>query len=393
MAKNTGTNAQTMFENLTKDMSKGVKRVVNNFKVLEELSYDELTQLKTRTENYSPKNQDMAGVKSTALNHITAAINKAVQENTPDTLVDLGQKVKARARVLRCNVRQMGFIRKVDAAKIVQTNGENKTLDPSKVHAGQEIIDVNHPTIKRLRDARSRFINYLKGISVPDAMPNGMYLILKKHEDEFETTLEEFNQERTEILNEVESLWETLKQEAKVFRGAAYRDADYPEFSEVRGKFYVDWRYVDWGVPQDLKRENLRRYEQQVQKDLAEWAATAQNVQDAMRIEMQNLINHLVDKLSPGEDGKRKVFHGSNLENLREFIKSFEDKNLTGDVELANLAKQAQEVLEGVDLKKLKKDEDYRDTLKTNFEAVKTIADKMVVVRSRKFDFSALGED
>jgi hypothetical protein len=105
----------------------------------------------------------------------------------------------------------------------------------------------------------------------------------------------------------------------------------------------------------------------------------------SFREQFLGLVEHFADRLGKDEEtGKPKRFHGSGVDHIREFVKSFADMNLTGDTTLQELVHTAEGLLDGVEPAKIRTDLDFRQELKENFDKLKEAADKLVTNKARK---------
>ncbi len=93
---------------------------------------------------------------------------------------------------------------------------------------------------------------------------------------------------------------------------------------------------------------------------------------------MKDLVDHLIERLQPGEDGKRKKFHASNVQNISTFLDNFQIRNVTDDAELAQLVEVSKQLLSGVSPDDLRKNEVDRECLTKGFGKVKEFLDTMV---------------
>jgi hypothetical protein len=101
--------------------------------------------------------------------------------------------------------------------------------------------------------------------------------------------------------------------------------------------------------------------------------------QQALAAELQGLMTHLADKLTPGPGGKRKTLSKTAMKGLKEFVEQFKSISVTSSPELEALINQADKLSKGVDLKALKQDDGKQQQLFTDVTAIKSALDKMVV--------------
>jgi hypothetical protein len=105
-----------------------------------------------------------------------------------------------------------------------------------------------------------------------------------------------------------------------------------------------------------------------------------------MREGLQQLVASMVEKLTPGEDGKKRRFHSSLIENFNDFLSTFELRNVTDDAELAAVVAQARAILGGVNAEDVRKNEAIRANLQAGFGKIAERLTPMVGV-TRQIDF------
>jgi hypothetical protein len=94
---------------------------------------------------------------------------------------------------------------------------------------------------------------------------------------------------------------------------------------------------------------------------------------------MQELVGRLVERLTPGADGKKKAFGAGALDKAREFLDTFQARNLTGDTAMEQLVEQAQALLAGADPEKIRSDELFRGELQARFSEIGQQLDALVI--------------
>ena len=88
------------------------------------------------------------------------------------------------------------------------------------------------------------------------------------------------------------------------------------------------------------------------------------------------------------DDGKKKIFKASSVENVRAFLDGFTDRNLADDKALEELVNQARQALTNINAKDLRKDDDLRANATKVFSDIRATLDTMIVDRpARQISF------
>ena len=99
----------------------------------------------------------------------------------------------------------------------------------------------------------------------------------------------------------------------------------------------------------------------------------------ALRNQLKELLDHLVDRLRPSVDGKAMVFRNSMMANFGDFLSVFDAKNISDDKDLAALVEKLRGLSEGVTPENLRSNADFRSDIATRFEEIKAELDQMIV--------------
>jgi hypothetical protein len=97
-----------------------------------------------------------------------------------------------------------------------------------------------------------------------------------------------------------------------------------------------------------------------------------------MRVTLAKLMDHLIERLSPDEDGKKKKLSPKTIGHLNEFLSSFELMNVADDTAMETLVGQVRDVMAGVDHKRLKKDTQIATHVHDELEKVKALLEPMI---------------
>jgi hypothetical protein len=328
-----------------------------------------------------------------------------------DTLA-AGEQVAANTVVLEMHINRAGVRRSFDARELLPKRTEtilcdkcdgdavNVTtcetcqgtgkvsveVDPNFFYTAKDILDKSY--LKPINKRLLQLVKYRSAHTVPASMlKNGWYILPKEFIDDMYEQIESCKTDVEALLDKLEPHWPEMIEKARPKLGPHFKLSDYPTFSAWRSEYQITYRYRGLNVPALLSEYNQRLAQQEFEKVKLEWADTAQEVRDAMRGGFTYLVKKFADGLGRDDDGKFKTFHKSIIEKLREFCATFAARDLTGDEQLAQLAGQVKQLVEGVDPKALRKDEALRGALELGFKQIADEASKLVVVRERTVSF------
>lgn len=312
-------------------------------------------------------------------------VSEVIIDNGKIDKAALAKQIAENSAVLEVHISQPWFRHKINSDKFLDASGNGGNVDPSVIHVVQDVI--NQKRVKDIMSQRIRFTNALKMLSVPGgilSLGNGQYLIPLKNIEKAIDLINKFEAERNALIDQFEEKYEEIKDEAREQRGVFYDESDYPEFSKIRAKYDLSYRFLSNSVPTELSKVNQKIFEQERARVQAECEKAVDEIRSALRESFAELVEHLADRLQPDEKtGKAKIFHGQRVEKLKDFIDAFANRNLTGDAELEKLTEKARLILDGVSIDEIRKNEDLRGVLGENFETIKQEAAKLVVTKTR----------
>jgi hypothetical protein len=153
--------------------------------------------------------------------------------------------------------------------------------------------------------------------------------------------------------------------------GALFDRTEYPVADQIRHKFYIGYTFSpvpgtqDWRVQTDADL----RHELEVQYQRAYDERVAKVTKDLWD-RLHACLTHMSDRLSDGDEGKRKIFRDSLLTNAVELCGMLTRLNVMNDPALEVARKHLESTLVGLDAKDLRKDESARKEIKASVDAI-----------------------
>jgi hypothetical protein len=287
-------------------------------------------------------------------------------------------KLMEKAALVRIRFGKMGQFRKADKTQINYNGADpNRHKSEKKLFTSPdyEAIGTFDGQVKRW--LANRAINVQVGME-------GTYIVPLALIDDIESELQARKEDRGRLVDSFFQVYDFEREQARVTLNGQFREKDFPPSYQVMDKFYMDWFYVTLGTPENLPPEILERELKAHQERFAE---IENQCREALRESMNALLAHLIEKLTPGQDGKMKKWYDSNLGNLVEFLDLFERRNITDDADLGRLVSQAKMVLVGVNGDRIKNDAAFRSALKTNVSIINGKLNDLIIAQpSRKFN-------
>lgn len=274
--------------------------------------------------------------------------------------------------------------------------GVRKTLTPDQkaqaadtfnaegqyLSAAKKLLDTQHPAFKAVTAVRNRIVAHWRGSSLPYPEP-GIRLIRQDAIENFDDRMTCMRDELAEAVETLDRQYDELRSAAAERLGDLYNPADYPP--SLSGLFTVEWDFPSVEPPSYLLELNPALYEQEKQRMAQRFEQAVELAESAFVEEFGKLIGHVTERLSGvNENGQPKTFRNSCIENLREFFERFRSLNVHSSKELDDLVDTAQQALGNTGPQKLREDTDLRQQIATQFSAVASSLEGMMVDRPRR---------
>lgn len=212
--------------------------------------------------------------------------------------------------------------------------------------------------------------SWLYGVTQPWG-DNGDRVLNMSHFMEFKDRLADYEAQFSTAVNSFLNDYDTLVAAAAFQLGDLFNREDYPTRETIEAKF--GFRYSMIPLPQsgdfrvDIGEEGLRELQTQYE------AVLHQRVTGAMTEAWERLhdcLSRMSERLADTEDGKRKIFRDSLVENAVEICGLLKSFNITNDTRMDEMRKQLEDAIRGVDADSLRDSDLLREQTKRKVDDI-----------------------
>jgi hypothetical protein len=247
--------------------------------------------------------------------------------------------------------------------------------DKAMVRATKKILEC--PEYEFLLQVKRGIHRRLKTLALPgEILRAGVYPVSVGMVEAVEKTLEDFSVRWGVGVLGLEQVWDLRVREIEERLRALYDEQDYPCWARVRGCFEVRWNYFAMNTPQVLQGISSKLFVREQAKARVQWSEMLEEIRDALRLTFKELVDALVDKLTPRPDGTRKKLVG--VDRLLEFLDMFSKKDVADDERLRGLVEDVHGLLSGQDISQVRKDRGVREFVQERMQSVKVVLDTLV---------------
>lgn len=264
-------------------------------------------------------------------------------------------------------------------AKQLTPNAE-KTL----VRANKDLIDKSH--LQEINGIISDARQFVWTVANPFPI-KGIHFINNDIVPNAKEKLDGYQAKLKKAVNEFAKKYNKFIDEAENYLGAdqLFNASDYPTKSDIRNRFSISYRFFDLAIPsaisEEMRKEETNNF-QSLMKQTQEMGVLA------LREGFADIVNHLTDTLTGKVKGEKKRLHQDSIDKFSEFFKTFQQRNVFGDVELENIIKDALLIIEDVKSTELTKDNDLTKLINKQLGAVKSELNSCITDYKRKVSFT-----
>jgi hypothetical protein len=266
----------------------------------------------------------------------------------------------------------------------VSTSQVEVDADKALIRVSKTLLD--SPELQAIRALDGDVCHFLYDMCL--AFDVGIHLLPLCLVETVEEKLRQFKDKRGELVESFLSAYPRLCREAAGRLRTLYNPTDYPPVDDVRSRFTFTWQYVSYGVPEQLRAISARFFEEEREKAVVAMSEACSEIQQVMRASLLELVSHLRDRLGDQPDGKPQRLRESTLQKLRDFLATFDLRNVVDDQELKEQVQKARALLEGVSTDALRNMPLVRAWVREGMAEVAAQMDVLAGDRiSRKFRF------
>lgn len=240
---------------------------------------------------------------------------------------------------------------------------------------------------KEYREINSYWINIknrIERLCVPAFRFKSAYFVKQEKIEETEEILKNSLPIYKEKVKDFLNVYNKRIEEAEKKLGKEHFDrADYPTNLQMENRFYYNWQWLKVNVADNLPPEIRKK---QIEKTKKAWDESINRVDIYLAGLFKDLIDNLAERLTPDENGKPKQFKSASVDNITEFIKTFQSRNIGNFTELESIMKEAEKRL--VDPKSIRENIVVRQEIAENMGKIQNNLEKYIVKKkNRKFKF------
>lgn len=305
---------------------------------------------------------------------------------TTQVQVKAGEVLSNKTVLLSLTMGRLGNTRRVSSA-MVEVDAEKDSI-----HVGKELL--KSPELEAIVAYDGVIRRWFYGRTLPsEVLKAGIYRLPISLLEEADAALGSFARARQGLVDQFMGVYSQYVEEAEGRLRALYQKSEYPAAEEVTQAFYFRWRYLMLDVPESISQVSQQMYQRELTKIQQDLSSEAQEIKLALRTGFAEILDHAISRLGSTKDGKKVIFRDSLVENLGQFFRYFQDRNVLDDGEFAGLVERARKVMDGVLPDELRQNDSLRETVRRSFTEVrKVLDDNLMLAPTRRINLDEVGD-
>lgn len=235
------------------------------------------------------------------------------------------------------------------------------------------------PEYKEITKLDAQIRKRLSSYTLPSSLRPGIYLVPNALLEEVDELITNFKEKRESLIDYFVQVYPQRREEAQLKLADLYNPADYPDVDTVKAGFLFECQYLTFDLPGTLSAVSERLLTRETETVSQKVRQMLEDAKTTLREAMAELVDHLMERLTPNANGKAKTFKAGTVTNLMDFLNRFDARNLSQDVDLQKLVNQAKGLLSGMEPSRIRKDESVATVVREGMRAIKSQLDALLV--------------
>lgn len=298
---------------------------------------------------------------------------------------DFAVKLQEQTSGCRLNTYGLSTRRSMSKAQIERV-AQTFHADADYVGGSRTVLDRKHELIAPIFSLMFAAKSIVKAHTL-DYPERGLRLVKV---DKIEWLAEKIDLMRVELdvhLAALDAGWAEIKEAAKERLAELYNESDYAVTPSQAFGIEISFPAIK---PDDrLLSLHPELYAREQERIRARFDEAIRNAEAAAAEQLEKMLRHFVSKLTEvGPDGKRKVFHESTIQNIRDFTAQFKELSIGSNQDLDSLVDQISELANDTDVAMVRKGsaEDRQKVAERFAEMLARVDDLMIDLPVREMD-------
>jgi hypothetical protein len=274
---------------------------------------------------------------------------------------------------------------KVTNRRIVASDSKSidTEIDRKVLHVGIDLFDA--PELRACINYQQNVKYEIKKYVAPSHFGGGVYLVKVKAIAKVEEILNRAMEGFPAVVEAFAKVVDQRRDEMQEKLKGEFNPALYPSHDEVIEKFRMEWSWFILTTPDALSQISNEFFVREKAKHEQSLKAAAENITALLAAEAKKVGDHLVERLTPDDEGNLKQIRKSAVNNIGEFLESFSFRSIGTSEELNAQMKRIKGLVSGLKVEDLRNNETLRESIKSQFKEVSSALDALIVNKPKRF--------
>lgn len=244
---------------------------------------------------------------------------------------------------------------------------EHFGADKKSVSSSKKLYTERQPQIMAISSVLTESRAIWKAMTIP--YRKGVRLLRKDRLEMFIQTFNDLDAELAAALGVADENYEEILDSAKRDLNSELFDRDnYP--AKFADEVEIKWSVHNFEPSEELLKMAPETYKREQERVRQQFQLALEKYEDEARNQMAGLVDSMLAAINAPIGGKKGVFKEATADNLRGFLKRFEDMGITSDESLSALVADAKIALGDTTMSQMKR----------NPAVCATVAEKLVTI-------------
>lgn len=292
---------------------------------------------------------------------------------------EFGQKLKAATSGCRLEIKRLSTTKAF-------TKGQKDRLaeaflaESESVRGGRAILRRAHPLVSPVFVAISKASNLWKCYTV--GYDDGVRLIRVDKIDWMNQKIDKISEELRVAGDNLKTNWQDVVDDARERLGELFVESDY---ATAPSNFYLSISYPAIEPDKRLQILAPEVFEAERKKIQAKFEEAAMIAEQGLAEEFGKLVDHLRERLTPGEDGKKKIIQERSVDAIVEFANRFKELSIGSNEQLDAMVEKARLIANDIDVKSVRGSTEMQSSIASKLQEIASKVE-VIVAPTRKFE-------
>ena len=275
---------------------------------------------------------------------------------------------------VRLSTKWVGSKRAIDSVNQARV-ASTLNADADMISSHKNLYDFKADRWTPIKKVRQAAINLWQRMSIDYPSEDGIRLIRRELIEPFRAEMTKLQQDLQNAAIELNTKYNDILEDGRLRLGDTFNAADYPP--DFLSSFAIVYSFPSVETAAEIKNLNPQLWMDECARVRENLDNALYQAEEAYLNQFNEMIETLLGKLEPNEDGSKKIFRNTALTNIIDLVEQFKKTNIGSSHKMKQLVEQLQNITGNTTAEYLRNDRNEREEIKKNLATMKEAIQKM----------------